>query len=174
MVTNGHTYSGHRVESDRLKADEVVARGDACGDRRRPARVLRDHLAGSPLAGVDGAGEETRLVDLEPLSLGRIDASAGRATRCEVGQLGACQRHVTENSVRGTYHRAGVVRPDLVPVRSDLRASRNRCGELQCAAGAVIVASNLRVRCIRDRVAENTLLSTYIHRVQHKGRSVLG
>ena len=165
MVTNGHTYSGHRVESDRLEADEVVARGDACGDRRRPARVLRDHLAGSPLAGVDGAGEETRLVDLEPLSLGRVNTSAGRAAGCEVGQLAACQCHVTENSVRDTYHRAGIVRPDLVPVRSDVGASRDGGSLLKSTGGTIIVAGKGSSSSILDGVAV-----TYIGKLSNQHR----
>lgn len=70
------THSGHGVEGDGLKTDEVVARGHACGDRARPARVLIDHLARSPLATVNGAGKETRLVDLEPLRLRGVDTSA--------------------------------------------------------------------------------------------------
>lgn len=88
------TYSGLGVQRDSLETDEVVAGGDAGRDGRRPGRVVCDHLAVGPRAGVDGAGEEAGLVNLEPLERARVDARAGGARAfCEVGQLGR------ENSV---------------------------------------------------------------------------
>jgi hypothetical protein len=84
------SHSGHRVESDRLEADEVVARRDRRRDGGSPGRGLVDHLTSSPLTGVDSAREETRLVDLEPVKAASADASAGRARALgEVGELGA-------------------------------------------------------------------------------------
>ena len=76
------------MESDGLEADEVVAGGNRLGDRRGPRRVVGNHLASGPLAIVDGAGEQTSLVDLEPLEGGCVNSGAGRArARREVGEL---------------------------------------------------------------------------------------
>lgn len=65
------------MKSDGLETDEVVARGDGGWDSGRPGRVVGDHLAVCPGAVEYGAGEETSLVDLEPLEGVRVDASAG-------------------------------------------------------------------------------------------------
>ena len=82
------THGGHRVERDGLEADEVVAGGDRGRDRRRPGRVVGDHLAVGPRAAVDGAGEEPGLVDLEPLERVRVHTRARRAGALgEVRQL---------------------------------------------------------------------------------------
>lgn len=76
------------MQGDRLEPDEVVARGHGGRDRRRPRRVVRDHLAGGPLAAADGARQQTSLVDLEPLQGLGGRACAGRAgALCEVGEL---------------------------------------------------------------------------------------
>ncbi len=53
------------MEGDGFETDEVVASRDGRGNGGRPRAVLRDHLAISPRTAVDGAGEETGLVDLE-------------------------------------------------------------------------------------------------------------
>lgn len=42
------TYSGHRVQGDGLKANEVVARRNISGHRGRPRVVIRNHLACGP------------------------------------------------------------------------------------------------------------------------------
>ena len=65
----GTTYSGHGVESDGLEADEVVARGHARRDRRRPGRVVGDHLARAPEPVADRAVDQPGLIDLEPLGV---------------------------------------------------------------------------------------------------------
>lgn len=79
------------MKGDRLEADEVVTRGDGRGDSRRPGRVVGDHLAVTPRAGVDSAGQETGLVNLEPFERVSVDASAGRARAFrEVSEL--CER----------------------------------------------------------------------------------
>lgn len=76
------------MERDRLKPDEVAARGYGGRDGRRPGRVVGDHLAGTPGAIIDGAREETGFIDLEPLERVRVHASAGRARALgEVGEL---------------------------------------------------------------------------------------
>ena len=76
------------MQGDRLEADEVVARGDGGRDRRRPGRVLVDHLARAPVAVADRAREEAGLVDLEPLERVRVHAGAGVAGALrEVGEL---------------------------------------------------------------------------------------
>ena len=67
----GVELRGEGVQRDRLEADEVVARGHAARDRRRPGRVLVDHLAGAPVAVTDRAGEQASLVDLELWDTGK-------------------------------------------------------------------------------------------------------
>ena len=51
------------------------------------------------------------------------------------------------------YHGTDGMRPDLVPVSSDGRASSDGGGQLESTRRAVIIASNLRVRRISDWVA---------------------
>jgi len=123
------------VEGDGLETDEIVAIRDGCGNGGRPRAVLRDHLAISPRTAVDGAGEETGLVDLEPFEAVRVDTSAGATAVGEVGQ-----------------HRADRMGPDLVPECGDGGSSCDRCSELESAGGAVIVASNRGGCSIGDRV----------------------
>ena len=55
--------------------------------------------------------------------------------------------------VDSAYHGAVRVRPDLVPVGGDGRTGRGSRGELQSTRSAVIVASQGRVRRVRDGVA---------------------
>lgn len=88
LGTLGVELCGEGVQSNRLEADEVVARRDGRGDRRRPGRVLVDHLASRPVAVADRARQKAGLVDLEPLERRRVHASA-RATRAlrQVGEL---------------------------------------------------------------------------------------
>lgn len=53
------------VDRERLEADHVVAVRGRRRNRRRPRRVVRDHLAVAPVAVGDGSGDEAGLVDLE-------------------------------------------------------------------------------------------------------------
>ena len=53
------------MERDGLEADEVVTGGDGARDRGRPGGVLLDHKTVGPEAVVDGAVDETLLVNLE-------------------------------------------------------------------------------------------------------------
>lgn len=46
------------------------------------------------------------------------------------------------------------MRPDLVPVCGDRGASRNSGSELEGTRGAIVIASDLRVGRVRDRVAK--------------------
>ena len=55
------------MERDSLETDEIVARGNSGGNGGGPGRVLGDHLAVGPLTVVDSTGQETSLVNLEPL-----------------------------------------------------------------------------------------------------------
>jgi hypothetical protein len=64
------------VQRNSLESDEVVARRNGFRDGCGPGRVVRDHLAISPLTIVDCTGEETGLVDLEPLEGFSIDTGA--------------------------------------------------------------------------------------------------
>jgi len=59
------TYSGHRVQSNSLEADQIVATGGLGWNGRGPAAVLLDHLSSSEETAVEGATEETSMVDLE-------------------------------------------------------------------------------------------------------------
>ena len=52
-----------------------------------------------------------------------------------------------------SYHRTDVVGPWIVPVRGDSGASFDCSGELKSTRSAVVVAGELRVCRIRDRVA---------------------
>ena len=70
----------------------------------------------------------------------------GRSTVIAVGKL------VTVKASRA-YHRTNVVGPGVVPVRGDSGASLDCSGELKSTRSAVIVAGELRVRRIGDRVA---------------------
>ena len=157
------THSGHGVKSDSLKADQVVAAGDARGDRGRPRRVVVDHLAGAPEAVVDGAAQQTSLVDLEPLERGRVHSRARRARALrEVRQLcwgWDCPVSANAGSAgdrfgKQAHHGAVGVRPDLVPVRGDRVARLSVRSELECARSAVVVAGDGGVSRVSDRVAE--------------------
>ena len=53
------------MEGDSLESDQVIARGNSRGDDSGPGRVLRNHLAVTPVPIVDSAIEKTGLVDLE-------------------------------------------------------------------------------------------------------------
>ena len=79
------------MKGDRLKADEVVAAGNARRDRGRPRAVLLNHDTVTPHTAVDGAVDKTRLVDLEPLECGRVNPRAGTAWAFrEVRELDGC------------------------------------------------------------------------------------
>lgn len=65
-----------RVQSDRLVAEDVLARGDAGGDGDDPRVVVGDHVVGCPCAGRVGAVNETGLVDLVELELALVDGGA--------------------------------------------------------------------------------------------------
>ena len=52
-----------------------------------------------------------------------------------------------------TDHRTDCVRPDLVPVRRDGRARGDSGSQLKRTRGAVVVAGNLGVGGVLDRVA---------------------
>lgn len=67
------------MQSDGLETDKVVARRHRRRNRGGPRRVVGDHLARSPGSVEDSAREQTRLVDLEPLEVVRVDTRAGRA-----------------------------------------------------------------------------------------------
>ena len=76
------------MKSDGLKPDEIVAGGDGRRDGGSPRGVVSNHLAVGPLTIVDSAGEETSLIDLEPLERAGADTSAGRSGALrEVRQL---------------------------------------------------------------------------------------
>ena len=62
---NQGTYSGHRVESDSLKANQVVSGWDRGRNGCRPGAVLLDHQTSTPEAIVDSSVKETSLVDFE-------------------------------------------------------------------------------------------------------------
>ena len=153
----GVKLRGERVERDGLEADEVVARGHARGDRRRPGRVLVDHLAGAPVAVGDGAVEQAGLVDLEELERLSVDTSASAAWALgEVREL--CREFClvlsgVVHDLRDTHHRAVRVRPDLVPVGSDWLASADGSGQLESARASVVVAGERGVGRVLDGVA---------------------
>ena len=85
------TYSGQRVQSNCLKANEIIARGDGGGNDSGPGRVVVDHLSSSPGTAVNSAGQKTSLVDLEPLESLCINASACVSGALgKVGQLVSC------------------------------------------------------------------------------------
>lgn len=67
------------MECDGLETDEVVAGGNGAGDGGGPRGVVSNHLAISPRTTVDVSGEETGLVDLEPLKRFCADTCAGGA-----------------------------------------------------------------------------------------------
>lgn len=56
------------MKSDGLEPDEVISGGYCGGDRRRPARVLGNHLSGSPGSVIDGSREKSGFVNLELIS----------------------------------------------------------------------------------------------------------
>ena len=133
----GVKLRGERVERDGLEADEVVAGGHARGDRRRPGRVLVDHLARAPVAVSNRARDQARLVDLEPGEVRSVHAGASGARAL---------REVRE-------HRPVRVRPDLVPVGGDGLASDGGRTELESAGRAIVVARKGWVSRVLDRVA---------------------
>jgi len=127
--------SGKRVKSDGLETDEVVARGNGLGDRRRPTRVLRDHQAITPEPIVNGAVDEARLVDLEPLGSRSIERRTIAVAVSQVGQ-----------------HRAISMGPDLVPVGGDGCTSSHGARELESTGLSVVVASECGIGRVLDGV----------------------
>ena len=103
------------MKGDGLKTDQVVAGRDGRGDRCCPRRVVGDHLASTPGAVIDGAGEQTSLVDLEPLESVSIDTRTGRARALsQVGQLrksGQFLRSISCVRMGLPLGRRGVARP---------------------------------------------------------------
>ena len=71
----------------------------------------------------------------------------------KVGQLNDKSEHEILQEDVFVYHGADGMRPDLVPVSGDGRASSDGGGQLESTRRAVIIASNLRVRRISDWVA---------------------
>ena len=90
----------------------------------------------------------------------RIDASARRAGALgQVGQLRAAESELVGQRLSmcgSTDHRTDCVRPDLIPVGRDSRARRDSGSELKRARGAVVIAGNLGVGGVLDRVAGMT------------------
>lgn len=58
-------YRGKRVKRNGLETDEIVAARHSLRNGRGPGRVLGNHDTVTPDTVVDGAVDETRLVDLE-------------------------------------------------------------------------------------------------------------
>lgn len=64
------------MQGNSLKSDKIVAGRNGFRDGCGPGRVIRNHLAISPLTIVDSAGEEAGLIDLKPLEGFSIDTGA--------------------------------------------------------------------------------------------------
>lgn len=121
------------MQGDDLIPQQVIPGLQPRRHRRRPAAVVRDHLAHAPGARRQGAVDEPGLVDLEP-----------RVARRDAARAGVVDgRHPRDDGPE-------CVGPRVVPVRRDLGPGGD--GRRLGAHGPVVVARHGGEGRVQDRV----------------------